>query len=101
MVVSHREIRQWRANGEVQRSSYPQNSYYHSDVACTQKNNPSFQKHMLVVSPEMKASFKQEHKDYLREHFNLTLWLIWLRYTYLYNRPFLTGRFVAPFQTMW
>ena len=40
------------------------------DAACSQKNNLSFQKTMLFVSPEMKAFFKQEHKDYLREHLN-------------------------------
>ena len=87
----------------MQRSSYPQNTYHHADVACSQKNNLSFQKTMLFVSPEMKAFFKQELKDYPRKHFNLTLWLLWLLWlicTYLYNRPFSTGRFVATFQAM-
>lgn len=73
IVVCHREIRQWKANGQIQRSPSLQNTYYHADEQCIQKNNPSFKKNMLVVPTGIKSTLKKEHKLYLREHFDLTV----------------------------
>lgn len=47
---------------------------YYADEAYIQNNNPNFKKNMLVVAPDMKSSLKTEHKEYLREHFNLTVY---------------------------
>ena len=73
VVVCHHEIRQWKANGNIQRSPLAQNTYYHADITCIRKNNPDFQSIMLNISPDVKNSLKEEHKAYLRQYFNITL----------------------------
>lgn len=53
IVVYHREIRQWKANGTMQRSPSPQNTYYHADVNCIKKNNPDFKSVMLEIPTDV------------------------------------------------
>lgn len=73
IVICHKEIRQWRENGEIRQSPTAQNTYYHADVACIRKNNPTFEKSMVVIPPSVKKDLKHEHKLYLRQHFDFDL----------------------------
>ena len=69
MVISHEERRPFFDSQNVQRTSRPQNVYYHCNLACIRASHPSFVGHQLQIPADVELC--PVNKKYLQEHFQV------------------------------
>lgn len=75
LVVVYRDHRQYRERetGQTRFTAEPQNVHFHLRIACIRARYPEFPASALVVPPNFRQHFRQEHVERLNAEFGLTI----------------------------